>query len=204
MNIALPSPGGVRVAHPADAGVPVAGADQLLALAGEAQSSHGLSVEDAAPRAIALRQAPGLGMAFPGQRCFTVIGAVMGRRGVQGEPGPDGGSALQRVAGETISALVAAYEVDGSVYALDYRDAVHADLLVGITLSAATTGEVVNLQSSGPLDDSSWSWVLGPVWVGIDGRLTQAPPDDGIDLLIGSAVSATRIALNLQRPIYLE
>ncbi|WP_405120753.1 hypothetical protein [Pseudomonas leptonychotis] len=127
-----------------------------------------------------------------------------GPRGAPGQPGPAGGSAVQRQAGETISALIAAYEVDGSVYALDYRDAAHADLLVGITLSAATTGEAVNLQSSGPLDDSSWSWVPGPVWVGIDGRLTQAPPDDGIDLLIGSAVSATRIALNLQRPIFLE
>lgn len=127
-----------------------------------------------------------------------------GAPGRQGIPGPAGGSAFQRVAGQATSALVAVYEIDGAVYALDYRDALHADLLVGITLTAADSGAPINLQSAGPLDDASWSWTPGPVWVGVDGRLTQTPPDEGIDLLIGAAVSATRIQLNLHRPITLE
>ena len=134
----------------------------------------------------------------------TLTAGEQGPRGIPGQPGPAGGSAVQRIAGETLSALVAVYEIAGTVYALDYRDGLHADLLVGITLTSAAAGEPVNIQSSGPLDDSSWSWARGAVWVGTDGRLTQTPPDDGIDLLIGSAVSATRIALNLQRPITLE
>jgi hypothetical protein len=133
-----------------------------------------------------------------------VAAGEQGPPGRQGEPGPAGGSALQRVAGETLSALRAVYELDGVVRYLDYRDADHVALLIGVTITAALASEPVNIQSAGPLTDASWQWAPGPVWVGIDGRLTQTPPDDGFDLLIGSAVSATRIALNLQRPIDLE
>lgn len=127
-----------------------------------------------------------------------------GPPGRPGEPGPAGGSALQRVAGETLSALRAVYELDGVVRYLDYRDADHVALLIGVTITAGLASEPVNIQSAGPLTDASWQWAPGPVWVGSAGQLTQAPPDDGFDLLIGSAVSATRIQLNLQRPIDLE
>lgn len=127
-----------------------------------------------------------------------------GSQGPPGPPGPDGGSALQRPAGETLSALRVVYELAGAVFALDYRDAEHIDLVVGVTLTAAAQGGAVNIQRSGTLDDAAWSWQPGPVWLGAAGALTQSPPTDGFDLLIGSAVSATRITLNIQDPIDLE
>lgn len=127
-----------------------------------------------------------------------------GAPGKQGIPGPAGGSALQRLAGETTSALRVLYEQGGKVYALDYRDIDHIDLLLGISLTASDTDQPLNVQRSGVIDDSSWSWSLGRVWLGIAGALTQTPPADGFDVLIGSAVSATRITLNIQDPIRLE
>jgi hypothetical protein len=127
-----------------------------------------------------------------------------GPPGRQGIPGPAGGAAVERQAGETLSALRAVYELDGQVFALDYRDAEHIDLLSGITLSAAEVGTPINVQSLGPLDDSAWNWQPGPVWLGANGALTQTPPADGYDVLIGAAVSATRLLLNLQPPIDLE
>lgn len=128
----------------------------------------------------------------------------LGSQGPPGPPGPDGGSALQRPAGETLSALRVVYELAGAVFALDYRDGEHIDLVVGVTLTAASEGGSVNIQRSGTLDDGSWSWQPGPVWLGAAGALTQSPPAEGFDVLIGSAVSATRITLNIQDPIDLE
>lgn len=80
-----------------------------------------------------------------------------GPPGRPGEPGPAGGAALRRTAGETLSALRVVYELDGQVFALDYRDD-HIDLLLGVTLTAADPGQPVNVQRSGVLDDASWSW----------------------------------------------
>lgn len=134
----------------------------------------------------------------------TVTLGEQGPAGRPGIPGPAGGSALQRDAGETVSALRVLYERGGKVYALDYRDGAHIDLLLGVSLTAADTDQPLTIQRSGVLDDSGWSWALGRVWLGINGALTQTPPPDGYDVLIGAAVSATRITLNIQDPIELE
>jgi hypothetical protein len=156
------------------------------------------------PRALVTAEAFAL-VVEPEQAPVALVATgEQGPPGRPGEPGPAGGSALQRVAAETLSALRAVYELDGVVRYLDYRDADHVALLIGVTITAGLASEPVNIQSAGPLTDASWQWAPGPVWVGSAGHLTQAPPDDGFDLLIGSAVSATRIQLNLQRPIELE
>lgn len=136
----------------------------------------------------------------------TVIVAVaeQGPPGRPGEPGPAGGASVQRTAGSSLSALIAVYELDGLVCALSADDAVHIDLLLGITLTAAQAGEPVNVQRLGAIEDSGWNWVPGRVYLGANGALTQTPPTIGFDLLIGSATSPTRITLNLQDPISLE
>lgn len=126
-----------------------------------------------------------------------------GPAGRQGVPGPAGGAAFQREAGETLSALRVVYELDGQVFYLDYRDEAHIDLMLGMTLTSASDGDAINVQLAGAIDDSGWSWTPGPVWLGAAGALTQTPPADGFDVLIGAAVSATRITLNLQQPIEL-
>lgn len=131
---------------------------------------------------------------------------LAGQRGPQGVgiPGPAGGSAVQRAFGETLSALVVVYELNGQVFALDYRDPENIDLMLGVTINAGVLGSLGNIQRSGVIDDSGWSWTSGAIWLGADGALTQVSPIDGYDVLIGSANSATRITLNLQDPIELE
>ncbi|UCP00108.1 hypothetical protein LF844_09930 [Metapseudomonas lalkuanensis] len=135
----------------------------------------------------------------------VVIGAgEQGPPGPQGIPGPAGGSSLQCLAGEVVSALRVLYELDGEVFALDYRDAAHIDLLLGVSLTAAEAGQLLNVQRTGVIEDGGWSWQPGRIWLGIDGQLTQTSPVDGFDVLLGAAVSATRITLNIQDPIDLE
>lgn len=194
----------VRIAVRSGRAVAVGVGDEPVALAGGDPVEQALAVADLAPRALSLQPRESFGMAYQGQRMFTAIGAVAGRRGQQGIPGPAGGQSFQRLAGETLSALRLVYELDGEVFALDSGDADHIDMLLGITLTAAAAGEPVNVQRSGVIDDAGWSWTPGLVWLGVDGRLTQTPPADGFDVLIGAATSATRITLNITDPIELE
>lgn len=126
-----------------------------------------------------------------------------GPGGPPGEPGPAGGSSVQRTAGETISALRLVYELNDQVFYLDAADGEHVDLVCGVTLTSATTGQPINVQSSGPMDDSAWSWAPGPVWLGADGLLTQAPPEAGYLLYVGRAVSSTRLIINIDQPVEL-
>jgi len=134
----------------------------------------------------------------------VVTRGIEGPQGRPGEPGPAGGASVQRTAGANLSALVAVYELNGAVHALGADDALHIDLLLGITLTAAQAGDPVNVQRLGAIEDIAWNWVPGRVYLGANGALTQTPPTGGFDLLIGSATSPTRIALNLQDPISLE
>ena len=135
---------------------------------------------------------------------IVVAVGTQGPPGRPGVPGPAGGSAFQRLAGETLSALRVVYELAGQVFALDVGDAEHIDLLLGVTLTAADPGAAINVQRSGAIDDAGWSWLPGLVWLGASGALTQTPPVDGFAVLLGAAVSATRITLNIQPAIQLE
>lgn len=111
---------------------------------------------------------------------------------------------MVREAGATMSALKVVYELNGVVYPLDKDDAAHIDLLLGVTLTAADMGGTVTVQRTGFIDDSSWSWTPGRVYLGAAGALTQVPATSGSDVLIGSASSATRLILGITDPITLE
>ena len=134
----------------------------------------------------------------------VVAAGRQGPPGLQGAPGPAGGSAFQRLAGETLSALRVVYEQNGQVFTLDAGDGEHIDLLLGVTLTAAEQGATINVQRSGAIDDAGWNWQPGRIWLGAEGALTQTPPVDGFAVLLGAAVSATRITLNIQDAIQLE
>ncbi|KTT33846.1 hypothetical protein SB18R_03225 [Pseudomonas oryzihabitans] len=152
-------------------------------------------------------------MAFPTAARQPLAGVQSGRLvvahgqrgfpGPVGPPGPAGGAAFQRLAGESLSALRYCYEVGGQVFPLDNQDATHIDLAAGLALSASAIGDLVNLQMSGPVDDSHWAWTPGPLWLGAAGALTQQPPTQGFLLQVGSALSPTRILLNPGQPIEL-
>lgn len=132
--------------------------------------------------------------------------AKQGVPGIQGPPGPAGGSAFQRKSPLPLSALKVVWEdANGDIRPLDYRDALHIDLLAGISLtSTSIANEQVNIQRSGPLDATGLGLTPGRVWLGEDGALTQIPPTDGFDVLIGYATADQRIFLDLNDGIELE
>lgn len=128
-----------------------------------------------------------------------------GRQGPAGGGGQQGGT-FARLAGTPLSALVVVWEnADGEVQPLDYRDADHIDLLAGITTTAApTVGSAVQVQLSGVLNISGLGLSPGPVWLGANGTLTQTPPEDGFDVLVGRVVNDQRLYLSFTEHIHLE
>lgn len=135
-----------------------------------------------------------------------IIVITQGQQGPPGIPGPAGGQVLQRMAGIAISALVAVFEdLSGAVWPADPNVESDVLALLGVTVSAASAGQPINVQRMGHIDDSSWQWLpKGRIFLDQEGRLTQRVPESGYDVLIGVALSATRILLNIQDPIELE
>lgn len=125
---------------------------------------------------------------------FVSLGQ-QGPRGAQGPIGPAGGTAFERISGDAISALRVVWEdADGTVLPIDYRDDAHIDLIAGVTISAAAAaGLPVTVQRGGIVDVSGLGLALGRVWLGANGTLTQTPPNDGFDVLVGYAVSTSRL-----------
>lgn len=110
-----------------------------------------------------------------------------------------------RIAGEPISALQAVYELpDGTVWPLSSDDSEHIDLLVGITITGAREGAGVAVQRSGLLDASGLNLQPGRVWLGMGGALTQTPPENGFDTLLGYATAEQRLYIDISETILLE
>ena len=135
----------------------------------------------------------------------VVAVAEQGPRGPQGIPGPAGGTTFVRQSAGPLSALRVLWEDHAGVVALlDYRDGAHIDAISGLSLTATPNAAPLNVQRSGPVDDGAWNWMAGRVYLGTAGTLTQTPPADGYDVLVGYAVSPTRLYLDIQDPIQLE
>lgn len=113
-------------------------------------------------------------------------------------------SQLKKVAGEQLSALTCVYEINGVVRKLDYRDSVNIYHFLGITTTSADAGQTIKVQRVGQINDPFWNLTNDRVYLGANGTITQTPPEDGYDLLIGMATNPKTIVLNIQDPIELE
>lgn len=140
------------------------------------------------------------------QELVLLTECQQGPPGPPGVPGPAGGQVLQRLAGMDTSALLVVYEdLFGAVWPADPDVEGDVLALLGVTVSAAEGGQPINVQRMGHIDDAAWQLEPGKrVFLGRQGRLTQEPPQAGYDVLIGMAVSPTRLLLNIQDPIELE
>ena len=74
---------------------------------------------------------------------------------------------------------------------------------MGITTGAAAQGSVVAIVRIGEVDDPSFAFRVGAVFLGLAGALTQVVPTSGIRLQIGFAISATRLLVHLRPPTIL-
>ncbi|UBB15412.1 capsid cement protein [Comamonas odontotermitis] len=160
-------------------------------------------IEDAAPSVVTLDEETDL-LVLPVEDTQVVVAA--GEQGPPGIPGPAGGQVLERTAGEQLSALRAVFEgAAGRVWLADATEAGEVFTLLGVTTTAAEANQQVLVQRLGSIDDAAWGWTPGVrVYLGAAGQLTQTSPATGFDVLIGVALSPTRLLLNIQDPIEME
>lgn len=108
-----------------------------------------------------------------------------------------------RTAAGTVSALRVIFESAAGVSHLDPTNDAQVAALIGISTTSADPGGTVEYQFDGDLDDSGWSWSPGFVYAGPDGSLTQTPPADGWEIVVGYAPLPTRINLTFDEPVKL-
>lgn len=109
------------------------------------------------------------------------------------------------IAGEAISGHTA-YIVGegGKAFIADPTNPLH-QFVQGVTISAAAQDAAVQIQSDGMLTHVGWTFTPGGlVYVGLLGQLTQVLPGTAVfQKVVGVALTATTISLNLQPAIFL-
>lgn len=104
----------------------------------------------------------------------------------------------------TVSAPRVLYAAVGGPALADKDTVSHQDKLLGVTItSAAGSGEEVTVVTEGKIDDPSFSFTPGPIWLGNSGLLTQTKPTTGLLVQIAVAITATLINVNIQMAIKL-
>lgn len=128
-----------------------------------------------------------------------------GPPGRQGPPGPAGDAITVKVGPLPISGhSVVACNAQGELIAADATNPAHRGAVLGVVADAYSPGDDAVVQTGFVLEHSGWAWAPGPVLVGLAGQLAQAlPPGALFSQVIGQALSATRVLIDINPPITL-
>jgi len=135
-----------------------------------------------------------------------VDAAAQGPMGPQGPQGLSGASVSLYPAAVPVSGHAAiVLNATGQALPADASDPTHF-AVAGVTVGAATAGDNVEVQNSGVLEHSGWTFTAGlPVFLGLAGAITQVlPPGVVFSKVLGVAVSPTRISLDFQPAIFIQ
>jgi hypothetical protein len=121
-----------------------------------------------------------------------------------GTQGPQGIAAAEQIfiAAEAMNATLPAAVDSTTGKAKIASNLVLSDInnVLGVTTGAAAEGEQVTVKQAGTVNNNSWTWVSGAIYLG-DRVLTQTPPAAGFIQIVATATSATSILINVQLPI---
>lgn len=124
--------------------------------------------------------------------------------------GSGGGGPTDKLVGSRIaSTIMSGHRIvtptsTGSVEYADCTIAAHRTRPMWMTLAAANSGDPVSVLYTGPTTEPSWSWSPGPVYLGVNGALTQvAPSPPSFLVCVGYATSGTTFYLDPQPAIVL-
>jgi hypothetical protein len=71
-------------------------------------------------------------------------------------------------------------------------------VVIGISTTAASTGQNITIKTSGQITDASWSWTKGAIYLGANGSLTQTAPTGGsIIVHVAKAITATTLIIDI-------
>lgn len=124
------------------------------------------------------------------------------------QPGVPGGQAqvavqnniIERPAGENIGTRLAVW-ISGNTALLASGANASGDRAIGLSGAGVQAGETVMIQTSGEIEDAAWTWTSGPVFVGVNGTLTQFPSTARTPVVIGMATSPTKMLIRVQQSV---
>ena len=169
------------------------------------QNTTDLSVTQAVPVVTYLNSLSSskLDIINPTPELVLEIGTIL-----RGPPGPAGTAtyvAITMVASIVISIHKAVIpDGTGGVIYADQSITSQTGKTMGISLNNALEGADVEVIVSGEVDEPTWNWLPGEVYLGVNGALTQEPPTSGILQVVGVALTATRLSVGIQLPILLN
>lgn len=130
--------------------------------------------------------------------------AIGQRQGVPGPPGPPGPSlGIVVPAGVDLGGHRAVCLDPTGAAVPASADDLGCVACIGITTGAAAQGTSVAVTRIGEVDDPSFAFTVGAVFLGLAGALTQAVPTSGLRLQIGFAIAPTRLLVHLRPPTIL-
>ena len=139
----------------------------------------------------------------PKQSTVVVTRGVSGPPGRQGSPGPAGDAIPVPVGPSPLSGHSAvSCNAAGQLIPADCTDIGQLGAVLGVVTGAYSPGDDAEVKTGFPLEHAGWTWTTGPVYVGTAGQLTQVLPVGALFCqVVGHALSATRVLIDLQPPI---
>lgn len=107
-------------------------------------------------------------------------------------------------ASTAIGGHIVVYQTDSGIDIASSNSVSHASRVIGVTNSAVEVNSNVPVTLSGELVEPTWAFNSGfPVFLSINGTLTQTPPTVGFILQVGVAISPTKLLISIKLPIIL-
>jgi hypothetical protein len=129
---------------------------------------------------------------------------AVAQQGPAGPVGPSGVSGAQFIQLETDIAIGGHRIVKVTPTGCDYADSSdmnHIGRVIGMSLSAYSQGLTADIYTHGDVEEFSWNWNLGPIYLATNGLMTQTPPTTGFVQQVATALSPTKLFIELQLPI---
>lgn len=106
------------------------------------------------------------------------------------------GVVLNFTAGEALGGHRAVVVQNDEAFYADATTLPHAGQVVGVTTHAASSGQSIEVQYAGEMEEPSWAFSPGAVYIGPTGTLAQTRPTTGWVMNIGIATAPTKLSIN--------
>lgn len=127
-----------------------------------------------------------------------MVGLYIGGGSSKSKSGED---LTEGISGEAITAYQPVALVNGEIVIADNADETHCNRTIGLALNSTTAaGQEVEVQSSGEVTNSGWSFTPGDrLFLGPNGAIiTSISPSDTLMVPIGHAIDADTIFIDIK------
>jgi hypothetical protein len=111
---------------------------------------------------------------------------------------------VKKILSENISALKLVSAINLTEIKVSEPDTFENSKVIGIAIEGGTTGEKKKILEFGELADAFFTFALNvPLFLGLNGVVTDAPQSVGFNVTIGHSLGSGAIFIDIQEPIEL-